>query len=177
MIQPDMKTGASQPLDGPNESAIPGSAWSWNPLAGDGTVSGELSPLLVLWRSKHSGRVLPRRVDFTDTELTPWLGQLCFAYPIEPDDYVVEIAGCELEAESGVSATARRLSDVARGPLGLEARAMYDLVLRRGLIAVVTGTDVWRQRRRIPWHGLVLPLAEDAVMVCLVANGGAGTAT
>lgn len=153
-------TSTSTPMGGARRE------WSWTPALLETRVHHpELSAVYTAW-SKHRrhGR-LPAITDFSIDDLAPWLGRVSVA-KAKGGDFEVELLGCSLINESGEEISRVMLSESKLGPVGPNARDMLETVTGMGIVALPCGSTEWRDQS-IGWHGIALPLAGSAALICL----------
>jgi hypothetical protein len=143
--------------------------WSWTVARSDLPVAHhDLSPLYRLWKAKCAAYQLPALTSFSLSDLAPWMGLLSIAHPCG-GDFELELLGCSLKDQNGNECSRLPLADCKFGPVGTDAREMLDIVTGMGVIALPCGATSWRGQT-FGWHGIVLPLAHSAAIVCLFVN-------
>lgn len=140
--------------------------WSWSiALHGRPVAHPDLSPLYQVWRSRHAAGELPSFGDFTFDDLAPWLGNISIARTLG-NRIELELIGCSMTNQAGEEISRKNLADCKSGPVGENAREMLETVTGMGVIALPCGCTEWRDQS-IGWHGIVLPLADRAALICL----------
>lgn len=140
--------------------------WAWTPALTDTPVHHpELAAVYRAWSKHRRGGSLPAVTDFSIDDLAPWLGRISIA-KATGNDFEVELLGCSLVDAAGKEISRVMLSDSKPGPVGVNARDMLETVTGMGIIALPCGTSEWRGQS-MAWHGIALPLAGNAAMICL----------
>ena len=140
--------------------------WSWSLALQDSGIShADLAPLHAVWKAKLPESGLPAFSDFKFDDLAPWLGNISIARSLG-GDIEIELIGCSMINQAGEEISRMSLSDCKFGPVGQNAREMLETVTDMSVIALPCGVTEWRNQS-IGWHGIALPLAGNAALVCL----------
>ncbi len=153
-------TSTSTPMGGARRE------WSWTPALLESPVHhSELAAVYKAWAKHRRNGSLPALTDFSIDDLTPWLGRISVATATR-GDFEIELIGCSLINESGEEISRVLLSESKLGPVGPSARDMLETVTGMGIVALPCGSTEWRNQS-IGWHGIALPLAGSAALICL----------
>lgn len=147
--------------------AAPGTTreWTWTLALRDAPINHpDLAPLYRTWKRLQRDGGLPCASQFSFDDLAPWLGRVCVARA-RAGDYEIELIGCSLTNEDGQEISRVKLSDSKLGPVGVNAREMLETVTGMGVIALPCGS-VECAGAPVGWHGIALPLAESAALIC-----------
>jgi len=140
--------------------------WSWSISPQDSAIyHPDLAPLYNVWKARHPVSGLPAFSDFTFDDLAPWLGNLSIARA-QDCDLELELIGCSMTNQAGEEISRVNLADCKCGPVGENTREMLETVTGMGVIALPCGSTEWRNQS-IGWHGIALPLADNAALICL----------
>lgn len=151
-------------------TSIPGHGgrreWSWTPALLEAPVQHpDLAPVYRAWNRRRRGHDLPSARDFTFDDLAPWLGTVSIVRQTA-GDFELDLLGCSLTNQAGEEISRIRLSESRSGPVGVSAREMLETVILMKVMAFPCGSAEFR-RHSIGWHGIVLPLAGRAALLCL----------
>ncbi len=118
--------------------------------------------LLAEWEARRDGNRLPARADFDMECLRPYLGWICL-HRVHDDrkDMTLSLVGSRVVESAGRDATGQALSEVM--PAEVAKIAMQVLEHPRPLR--LWGSADWRDREYMQHEELILPLANDGVMV------------
>ena len=140
--------------------------WSWSPALMETPVHHpDLAPVYEAWDRRRTEGNLPSIEDFGFDDLDPWLGKISVAWAVG-SDFELELLGCSLTNEAGEEISRVKLSECKLGPVGPNARDMLETVTGMSILAFPCGTTEWRGEP-IGWHGIALPLADGAALICL----------
>ncbi len=139
--------------------------WTWALALQDAPINHpDLAPLYHTWKRARRNGNLPCVSQFSFDDLTPWLGRVCVARPRD-GDYEIELIGCSLTNADGQEVSRVKLAESRLGPVGANAREMLETVTGMGVIALPCGM-VECVGGPVGWHGIALPLAEHAALIC-----------
>ena len=143
------------------------SEWTWVASRADMPVQHrDLSALYATWlRAKGTVGDLPAWSDFSADDLDQWLGRICLVQQGE-QELELEVLGCCLTDQYGHDISRQPLSAATSGPLGEDARDMFEAVIGLGIIGLPCGVT-YSRGRCLSWHGIALPLANGSALVCL----------
>jgi hypothetical protein len=140
--------------------------WSWSiALLDTPILHPDNASFHRVWKARHIASGLPSFSDFTFEDLAPWLGSVSIARA-QNGDMELELIGCSMTNQAGEEISRVNLADCKFGPVGENAREMLETVTGMGVIALPCRSTEWRNQS-IGWHGLALPLADNAALICL----------
>ena len=141
--------------------------WSWSiALLDTPILHMDIASFHRVWKARHTASGLPSFSDFTFEDLAPWLGSVSIARA-QNGDMELELIGCSMTNQAGEEISRVNLADCKFGPVGESAREMLETVTGMGVIALPCRSTEWRNQS-IGWHGLALPLADNAALICLL---------
>ena len=132
---------------------------------GDTTANQKLSALQALWEQKRAERAMPRRNEFSVTELRPWLGHLALIDLGEKDD-TFRLCGINLFQRFGADVTGFSTRD-----LRVEnGRFLRDCIARMRKTALPSPSNHAQiiHGENVTFDELALPLADDGTLISVV---------